>query len=243
MTIPTAIVDRGRIDLTRLRQHRRILAVVAHPDDESFGLGALLVFFKGSGYTTALLCFTHGEASTLHGVPGELLAVRARELRAATLVLGSHPVRLLDYSDGKLGDADLDTLREHVSAMIEQVDADLLLTFDEGGITGHRDHVGATEAATAAARMKQIPVVAWALPLDIALTLNREFGTSFSGRPPSQIDLALSVDRVAQRKAIACHRSQANDNPVLWRRLALLGNTESLRLLKRDRGDSPAPGV
>lgn len=115
--------------------------------------------------------------------------------------------------------------------MIEQVDADLLLTFDEGGITGHRDHVRATEAATAAARVKQIPVVAWALPLDIALTLNREFGTSFYGRRPSEIDLTLSVDRIAQRRAIACHRSQANHNPVLWRRLELLDKTESLRFL------------
>lgn len=242
MTTPTVMLERGRLDLARLQQYRRILAVVAHPDDESFGLGAVLGFLRDIGCRTALLCFTHGEASTLHGVSGDLRAVRAHELRAAALVLGSHPIRLLDYGDGKLGDVELDALREDVRTMIEKVYADLLLTFDEGGITGHRDHVRATEAATAVARQKQIPVLAWALPLGIALTLNREFGTSFYGRPPSQIDLTLSVDRTTQRRAIGCHPSQADHNPVLWRRLELLGNTESLRLLYHD-GVSAVSGL
>ncbi len=49
---------------------RRVLAVVAHPDDESFGLGGLLALLSGGGVPTTVLCFTHGEASTLHGRPG-----------------------------------------------------------------------------------------------------------------------------------------------------------------------------
>jgi LmbE family N-acetylglucosaminyl deacetylase len=46
-----------------------VLAVVAHPDDESFGLGALLDGFTGAGASVEVLCLTHGEASTLHGPP------------------------------------------------------------------------------------------------------------------------------------------------------------------------------
>src|SRR6266487_3011076 len=57
---------------------RRVLAVVAHPDDESFGLGGLLDAFHEAGAEITVLCFTHGEASTLRGVPGDL-----RELHAA----------------------------------------------------------------------------------------------------------------------------------------------------------------
>lgn len=49
-----------------------VVAVVAHPDDESFGLGAILDSFARSGAAVSVLCLTHGEASTLHGVSGDL---------------------------------------------------------------------------------------------------------------------------------------------------------------------------
>src|SRR5512146_1948099 len=47
---------------------RSVLAVCAHPDDESFGLGAVLDAFGAQGTRLAVLCLTHGESSTLHGV-------------------------------------------------------------------------------------------------------------------------------------------------------------------------------
>jgi N-acetylglucosamine malate deacetylase 2 len=210
----------------------RVLAVVAHPDDESFGLGAVLVAFRRLGSDTALLCFTHGEASSLHGVDGDLHRVRQRELNRAAATLGVGDVRLLDYPDGKLDVMSLDILRADVEAMIKRFHPDMFLVFDEGGITGHPDHARATEAAIASEHGDR-PVVAWALPQDVAAVLNLEFGTAFCGRPPTELDFRLPVDRVTQRQAIACHASQASDNPVLWRRLELLGDTEWLRILNR----------
>ena len=68
---------------------------------------------------------------------------------------------------------------------------------------------------------------------DVAAVLNLEFSTAFCGRPPTELDFRLPVDRVTQCRAIACHASQASDNPVLWRRLELLGDTEWLRILNR----------
>lgn len=56
------------------------LAVVAHPDDESFGLGAVLDAFARSGAAVSVLCLTQGEASRIRGVPGDLSALRAMEL-------------------------------------------------------------------------------------------------------------------------------------------------------------------
>ena len=201
----------------------RVLAVVAHPDDKSFGLGAVIVAFSQLGSDTALLCFTHGEASTLHGVDGDLHRVRQRELNRAAATLGVGDVRLLDYPDGKLDVMSLDTLRTDVEAMIKRFHPDMLLVFDKGGVTGHPDHKCATEAARSAAR-GDCPVVAWALPQEVAAALNLEFGTAFCGRPPTELDFRLPVDRATHRRAIACHASQASDNPVLWRRLELLGD-------------------
>lgn len=74
----TGMAQLGRRDLVLTK--RRVLAAVAHPDDESFGLGSVIVAFSRLGAETAVLCFTHGEASTLGGVDGDLRSVRALEL-------------------------------------------------------------------------------------------------------------------------------------------------------------------
>ena len=65
-----------------------VLAVVAHPDDESFGLGAILDAFNQAGTRTAVLCLTHGEASTVYGVAGNLAELRGEEFAAAAQILG-----------------------------------------------------------------------------------------------------------------------------------------------------------
>ena len=81
---------------------RSALVVVAHPDDETFGLGALIARLTASGTAVHVLCFTRGEASTLNENDSDLLAARARELRQAGSALGVASVTLLDYPDSRL---------------------------------------------------------------------------------------------------------------------------------------------
>ena len=122
----------------------------AHPDDESFGLGAVLSTFAELGVQTRALCFTHGEASTLGASDVELTVGRAADFTAAAAVLGVASIRLLPYPDGALSEASLDELCREVEASVEVGPVDCLLVFDQGGITGHPDHQRATEAALAA---------------------------------------------------------------------------------------------
>lgn len=211
------------------------LVVCAHPDDESFGLGAILHILATNGTRVSVLCFTHGEASTLHGADGDLRTVRAAELAAASAHLGVDHVELLDYPDGDLSAQDPAALAEHVVRVALEVGADLLLVFDDGGITGHPDHQAATDAAKIAAEHSNLPVLAWAVPSTVANALNEEFGATFVGRDLDDCDLVISVDRAAQLNAIECHRSQSVTNPVLRRRLELHHATECLRVLR------PAP--
>jgi LmbE family N-acetylglucosaminyl deacetylase len=220
-----------------------VLAVCAHPDDESFGLGAALAAFSARGTPTAVLCLTHGAASALGTSHGDLRQIRAAELAAAAIDLGVADVELLDYPDGALAREPAEQLSWHVQQAAARTNASLLLVFDEGGITGHPDHRQATQAASLFARRARLPVLAWAVEQRVAARLNRELGTSFVGRANGQIDCSIEVDRQRQVSAITRHASQAHDNPVLWRRLELQGNREVFRWLEgapRTCGPLPA---
>lgn len=211
---------------------RRALAVVAHPDDESFGLGAVVDVLADRGVESAVLCFTKGEASTLGAEQdGSLARIRAEELAAAAEVLRVSKVELFDYPDGGLAAVPLAELSARVSAAILAVSPSHLLVLDPDGVTGHPDHRRATQAAVDAARAAGLPVLAWVLPDDVTRALNAEFGAAFTGSDPAKLAPALHVDRSRQWEAIRCHRSQSADNPVLRRRLELLGDREYVRLL------------
>jgi LmbE family N-acetylglucosaminyl deacetylase len=197
--------------------------VVAHPDDESFGLGALLAALVQRRARLRVLCLTRGEASTL-GESSDLGEVRARELADAARALGLEAVTLLDHPDGQLADVPATVLDGAVRRARRR--ASFLVAFEPGGVTGHPDHVAATASAGRVATRLHLPVLEWGVPPSVAATLNEEFGTGFVG-----VDGAdLTIDRTSQLAAIACHHSQSRDNPVLRRRLALQGDCERVRV-------------
>jgi LmbE family N-acetylglucosaminyl deacetylase len=77
----------------------RLLVVVAHPDDESFGCGSILAHAAASGHETAVLCATRGEAGESRIDTADIAGLREAELRAAAAILGVGLVRLLDHQD------------------------------------------------------------------------------------------------------------------------------------------------
>ena len=208
-----------------------VLAVVAHPDDESFGLGAVLSSFVDSGSTAYVLCFTHGEASTLHHVQGDLAVVRELELELAARQLGLAQVRILTYPDGALAQEDQALLQTEISTAVRDFAADGLLVFDPSGVTSHPDHQAATAAAMRIGQQQHLGVLGWTLPASVACALRQEFDAPFVGHEREDIDVSLKVDRTAQLKAVQCHPSQSVPSSALWKRLELMGNTESLRWL------------
>lgn len=216
---------------------RKVLAVCAHPDDESFGLGAVISTLIDRGASIDLVCLTRGEASTLGSSFDDLAEARRSELAAAATALGVDIVHQFDHPDGGLSTIDVATLAAAIRPLAG--DSDLLLVFDEGGITGHSDHIQATAAAMAVADRLDLPVLAWTLYLQVADTLNDEFNGRFVGRADREIDVRLPVERSRQRVAMRCHNSQLTANPVPERRIALTGNTEPLRFLRRSQQPRP----
>ena len=208
-----------------------VLAVVAHPDDESFGLGAVIDALAAGGAAVHILCYTHGEASTLNETRADLRRAREQELTEAGAELGAASVTLLDDPAGRHSLAPPAELAAHAAAAAARGKAGGLLVFDDTGITGHPDHRAATAAAVLAGRQAGLPVLAWALPQAVAGQLKAETGHDFAGQPPCQLDLCVRVSRSRQRRAALMHASQVSPGAVLWRRLQLQGECEHLRWL------------
>lgn len=228
MTTSTAQTSTGL-----LPRWATVLAVVAHPDDESFGLGAVLDGFVQAGATVSVLCLTQGEASRL-GAPGpDLSHMRAMELQNAAQQLGVTSAVLRTFPDGGLAQADQKILAAEVLRELDARPAEGIVVFDPAGVTGHPDHAAASRVALDVATGRNLPVLGWTLPLAVAEQLNGELGASFAGHGADDIDLVVRVDRERQRMASLAHASQAIPTSVLWRRLELLGDREYLRWLRR----------
>lgn len=230
---PFGAAETNRRLATGLPQARSVLAVVAHPDDESFGLGATLEVLANDGAEVSVVCLTRGEASTFGGRHTDLADHRAREFSRAAEVLGAKCVELLAYPDDGLDRTPLDVLAAEIVRVIGEIEPDLLLVFDEGGITGHRDHQRATAAAVRASG--EVPVLAWSITSAVAAQLNAEFDATYLGRRRDELDFSITVERDVQRRAIACHRGQSLANRALWRRLELQGSEEVLRWLRKPK--------
>jgi LmbE family N-acetylglucosaminyl deacetylase len=130
-----------------------VLAVFAHPDDESLACGGTLARLVDSGAHVVVMCATHGELNGDRKGRDEALArARAVELSRAAAALGVHEVILLNHRDGHLRWYQVtDFNAELVLFMRTRLPA-AVLTFDEDGLYWHPDHIGVYERVLTAAK-------------------------------------------------------------------------------------------
>jgi len=132
---------------------RSLVAVFAHPDDESLACGGLLARCADEGMRVSLVCATCGKGgrdASGRQTDEPLAAIRARELSAAADVLGIENVTLLDFEDGMLPWVKGDELGAAVAAAIARWAPDVVVTFDEDGLYWHPDHLAIHRATTEA---------------------------------------------------------------------------------------------
>jgi LmbE family N-acetylglucosaminyl deacetylase len=145
---------------------KTLLAVFAHPDDESFGTGGTLSLYASKGYCVELICATRGEVGEISdpslATPETLAEVRENELRCAARGMGIRPPIFLGYRDsGMKGTPENDDPRclhqadrtlaiGKVVRLIREIKPDVVITFEPGGGYGHPDHVAISQITTAA---------------------------------------------------------------------------------------------
>jgi len=150
-----------------------LLAILAHPDDETFGMGGTFAYYARRGVDTYLICATRGEAgdvdpSMLQGY-NSIAERREAELRCAAGTLGLTNVFFLDYRDsGMPGSPDnrhpralvaqpLEQVAEELARSIRQLKPEIVVTFDPIGGYRHPDHIAIHQAATRAFTLASDP--------------------------------------------------------------------------------------
>jgi LmbE family N-acetylglucosaminyl deacetylase len=256
-----ALVPDDRIDLT---DGDRMMVVVAHPDDETFGCGSLLLYAVARGAVTAVVCATRGEAGK--PAPGsgidvaDLPAVREAELRHAADMLGVSRVDLLDLLDsdmagdpapGTLCATPLEDVRDQIVKCFEHFKPTVVVTLE--GTDGHRDHIHMRDATIAAVGLGAAPVrdlYLYSLPKSVLQKWIDHMGNDnpdwehlelgIPGTPDDEIDIVIDTPEhfELREKAIAAHRSQVSpfaDLPEALRREFL--TREPLRRVRKAIAD------
>ena len=201
------------------------LAVLAHPDDETYRCGGTLALLARRGVRVHVLTATRGEAGSCGDPPlcrpDELPLVRERELRCACAALGIAPPILLDYRDGTLADVDVEEGVARVMAAVLSLRPQALLTWPRHGLSGHPDHMAvsrwaelAFERATALGNGAPAVLYHLALPRSLAAAMALH---GLHAVPDDEITLAVDAGPVWPQKmaAIRCHRTQMAQTPIL----------------------------
>lgn len=133
----------------------KLLAVFAHPDDESMGMGGTLAKYSAEGVETHLVCASRGERGWFgpeEQNPGLSILgqARTRELENAIKELGMKGLYFLDYVDGEVDRANHTEIISKIVTHIRRIKPQVVVTFPPDGNYGHPDHISIGQFTSAA---------------------------------------------------------------------------------------------
>lgn len=158
------------------QRHPTVLAVFAHPDDESFCCGGTLAGLTARGVRVIVACATRGEggrdATGTDASNLDIATLREREMHAACNALGLETPVFLDFHDSgfhnprysdpeALINADPLQIESRVLDTIAWFRPQVMIGFDPHGAYGHPDHIvmhrAVTDAFAASAHLRPAP--------------------------------------------------------------------------------------
>jgi N-acetyl-1-D-myo-inositol-2-amino-2-deoxy-alpha-D-glucopyranoside deacetylase len=215
-----------------LNGNRTLLAVTAHPDDETFGMGGTLALYAQRDVAVHLICATRGESGDvapeyLQGYE-DIADLRMAELNCAAENLGLAQVHMLNYRDSgmtgspqnghpnALASAPVDETAARIARTIRILKPEVVLTFDPIGGYKHPDHIAVHNATVQAFHQAADP------------------GIEFDGAPPYQVQKLYfqTIPRTFLRWAVRLLPLFGKD-PTRW------GHNHDINLIDIARVDFP----
>ncbi|MBI4498574.1 MAG: PIG-L family deacetylase [Chloroflexi bacterium] len=235
---------------------RTLLAVFAHPDDETFLAGPVLAGSSARGVAVHLCCATPEAPSS----PQSAAAQRRASLACAAAALGICRIHHLNYAEADLDALTVDALAGRVRAVIEQARPQVVLTDAAYGSYGHPHHILVHRATVAAVRAipqaTRLYALAFPLPLvrlnALVMRLLGVHTAALGGRPDLNLRAILRGDHpttarvdvrdcvAARRRAAVCYREEIAAAPLplkllehapLWVQEWIFGQARFTRLI------------
>ncbi len=215
-----------------------LMAIMAHPDDEAFGLGGTLTKYAREGVDVHLVTATLGEAGKRHNpeMPATqpMSVVREQELRCACACYGVTALHLLGYVDGQTTVVPQNEAVYKLVRLLRQYRPQVVVSFGPEGIYGHYDHLAVHRWASAAIQLAAdetrwpeagpahgvVKFYHRAMPEEQVTTMEKMMGRAavmiddvpfpFVGYPASAITTVIRVPEYVDTKlkGISCHASQ-----------------------------------
>jgi LmbE family N-acetylglucosaminyl deacetylase len=207
----------------------KILAVLAHPDDEAFGPAGTLARYAQTGHAVRLATMTRGEAGSLgpakHLTTLELGQLRSKELRCSAAALHLSGLNIYHLPDGKLAELPVEQGLTIVRHEIETFLPDLIISFHSAGISGHPDHRTVARWCLQAVeeRAHSPRLLAYGISEEQARRVRHRKVTPI---PDDEVTHVIDVSKYLEYKfdAIRCHQSQSEG----WERMRTVeGGIES----------------
>jgi LmbE family N-acetylglucosaminyl deacetylase len=210
---------------------RRLLLLLAHPDDETFGPGGTIARYAREGVDVHLATATKGEAGMVGDPPvadrEHLGEVRAAELREAAAVLGIKEVVFLGFLDRQLSDVPRERIVEKAVEEIRRTRPHVVIGFGPEGISHHPDHMVmaevALEAFDAAADPGRFPeqlgngLAVWEVQklyqFEVPKDVFERWGIPFRGVSSEALTTFIDTSAYVETKieAFSRHRTQVRD--------------------------------
>ncbi len=147
---------------SRNYSNKVLLSILAHPDDETFGMGGTLAFYAHQGVDVHLVCATRGEVGEVDPEYKQTIksaaCLRTQELRCAVDILGINQLHILNYRDSGMPGSDanqhpralaaqpVEKVAGEIAHLIRQIKPNVVLTFDPIGGYRHPDHIAIHQA-------------------------------------------------------------------------------------------------
>lgn len=217
---------------------KRLLFLLAHPDDETFGPGGTIARYAEEGADVSLVTATRGEAGMVGEPPvtdrEHLGEVRAAELRRAAEILGVRNVVFLGFRDGQLASTPRERIVEKTVGEIRRIRPHVIVGFGPDGVSRHPDHIVmsavASEAFGAAADPARFPeqrnegFSPWAAAklyrFEVAEDVFAKWDVPLAGVPREKLTTFIDTSAYVDRKieAFRSHRTQGKDVAMILSR-------------------------
>ena len=205
-----------------------LLAIFAHPDDESYRAGGTLALLAQKGVQVWVLCATRGELGILDLGPEDTGEIRQREMECACRALSINSPLFLDYQDGTLAQVDEERAVGQVVQVIQKLRPEVLLTWPPNGVSGHADHVAVSNWTDIALQQAADPLLSpennlahhtvedlyhIVMPSSLAEVMKMP---RLHTVPDEAVTLTVDVTEAwdAKMAAIHCHASQLSSSPI-----------------------------